>query len=139
MTTRISDVVKYLTLRRWLVSVSAGAAALVWGAVGISGQDDPLVKTEPLTAVIPRTQKEKPTFAKRQQDLLAARYDLANRPARGVTMSRGKAVQDGVRVKLPANMTWDKLAAMCRTTSGTRTPGPRASCRCRIRITRRAG
>jgi cytochrome c peroxidase len=110
---RISDVVNHLTLRRWLVSVSAvGAAVLVWGAIGISGQDDPLVKTEPLTTVMQRTQKEKPTFAKRQQDLLAARYDIANRPAQGVTMSRGKAVQDGVRVKLPANMTWDKLASM---------------------------
>ena len=41
------------------------------------------MKTEPLAAVIQRTQKEKPTFAKRQQDLLAARYDLANRPAPG--------------------------------------------------------
>jgi cytochrome c peroxidase len=111
--TRISYAVKYLTLHRWLVSVSAmGAAALVWGAVSTAGQDDPLVKTEPLTAVIQRTQKEKLTFAKRQQDLLAARYDIGNRPAPGVTMSRGKAVQDGVRVKLPANMTWDKLAAM---------------------------
>ena len=65
MKTRISDAVKDLTLRRWLVSVSAvGAAALVWGAVRISGQDDPLLKTEPLTAVIQRTQKEKPTIAK---------------------------------------------------------------------------
>ena len=27
-------------------------------------------------------------------------------------MSRGKAVQDGVRVKLPANITWDQLGAM---------------------------
>lgn len=44
--------------------------------------------------VMQRTQKEKPTFARRQQDLLTARYDLANRPAQGVTMSRGKAVQD---------------------------------------------
>ena len=51
-------------------------------------------------------------FARRQQDLLAARYDLANRPAPGVTMSRGKPVQDGVRVKLPATMTWDALASL---------------------------
>ena len=80
--------------------------------VAIFGQDDPLVKTEPLAAVIQRTQKEKPTFAKRQQDLLTLRYDLANRPAPGVTMSRGKAVQDGVRVKLAGGMTWEKLATM---------------------------
>jgi cytochrome c peroxidase len=104
---------KYLKVHPRMASAGAVCAAvLVWGAVAISGQDDPLVKTEPLAAVVERTQKEKPTFAKRQQDLLVARYDLANRPAQGVTMSRGKAVQDGVRVKLPANMTWDKLAAM---------------------------
>jgi cytochrome c peroxidase len=101
------------THRGRMVSASAlCAAALVWGAVAINGQDDPLVKTEPLAAVIQRTQKEKPTFAKRQEDLLAARYDLANRAAPGVTMSRGKAVQDGVRVKLAGGMTWDKLATM---------------------------
>jgi cytochrome c peroxidase len=101
------------THRGRMVSASAlCAAALVWGAVAMNGQDDPLVKTEPLAAVIQRTQKEKPTFAKRQEDLLAARYDLANRAAPGVTMSRGKAVQDGVRVKLAGGMTWDKLATM---------------------------
>ena len=109
----ITKTVAFITRRRWFVSVSAvGAVALLWGVVGVSGQDDPLVKVEPLATVIQRTQKEKPGFAKRQQDLLAARYDLANRPAQGVTMSRGKAVQDGVRVKLPANMTWEQLAAL---------------------------
>ena len=77
-------------------------AVIVAAVVALSGQDDPLVKTEPLAQVIQRTQSEKAGFAKRQQDLLNVRYDLANRPAQGVTMSRGKAVQDGIRVKLPA-------------------------------------
>jgi cytochrome c peroxidase len=49
---------------------------------------------------------------KRQMDLLAARYDLGDRPAAGATMSRGKALQEGVRVKLPAGTSWDALAAM---------------------------
>jgi cytochrome c peroxidase len=49
---------------------------------------------------------------KRQADLLNTRYDLADRPAKGVTMSRGKPVQDGVRVKLPSGVTWDTLATM---------------------------
>src|SRR5579883_3172356 len=49
---------------------------------------------------------------KRQMDLLAERYDLSDRPASGVTMSRGKAVQQGVRAKLPQGATWDQLAAM---------------------------
>jgi hypothetical protein len=40
------------------------------------------------------------------------RYDLSNRPAQGVTMSRGKPIQEGVRVKLPPGMTWERLTAM---------------------------
>jgi len=114
VTKRISTSAKqHESARRWLVSLSAiAAAAFVASAVGISGQDDPLLRTEPLSSVMHRTQNEKPTFAKRQSDLLAARYDLANRAAAGVTMSRGKAVQDGVRVKLAAGTTWDALAAM---------------------------
>ena len=60
------------TRRRKLVSAGAVAvAAMLWSAAGVLGQDDPLVKTEPIAAVIQRTQKEKPAFAKRQQDLLA--------------------------------------------------------------------
>jgi len=54
----------------------------------------------------------KPEVEKRQADLLNTRYDLADRPAKGVTMSRGKPVQDGVRVKLPSGVTWDTLATM---------------------------
>jgi cytochrome c peroxidase len=57
-------------------------------------------------------QNRKPEFARRQQELLARRYDLADRPAQGVAMSRGKPVQAGVRVRLPDGMTWEKLAAM---------------------------
>jgi len=97
--------------RRIAVAVTSLVVSMA-AVVVLSGQDDPLVKSEPLPDVIARTQKEKPSFAKRQQDLLDARYDLSNRPAAGVTMTRGKAVQDGVRVKLPANTTWLQLAAM---------------------------
>jgi len=67
---------------------------------------------EDFSALVKRLQAEKPKFAQRQQALLAQRYDLANRPAQGTTMSRGKSVQDGVRVKLPSGMTWEKLAAL---------------------------
>jgi cytochrome c peroxidase len=67
---------------------------------------------EDFSTLVKRLQSEKPKFATRQQALLAQRYDLANRPASGVRMSRGKAVQDGVRVKLPAGMSWEKLAAL---------------------------
>jgi len=71
-----------------------------------------LAAGEDFNALVERLQQEKPEFAKRQQDLLAVRYDLADRAARGVTMSGGKPVQEGVRVKLTQGVTWDKLAAM---------------------------
>ena len=48
----------------------------------------------------------------RQKALLEARYDLKNDPAPGVTMSRGKAVQQGVRAKLKQGTTWERLGAM---------------------------
>jgi cytochrome c peroxidase len=48
----------------------------------------------------------------KQAALLAARYDLSDRPSPTVTMSRGKPVQIGVRVKLPDGQTWDTLAQM---------------------------
>lgn len=59
-----------------------------------------------------RMKTAKPEVQKKHADLLNQRYDLSNRPAQGVTMSRGKAVQEGVRVKLPQTLTWEKLAAM---------------------------
>jgi cytochrome c peroxidase len=45
-------------------------------------------------------------------DRLAERYDLRDDPSKGVTMTRGKPLQQGVRVKLASGLTWDKLAAM---------------------------
>jgi cytochrome c peroxidase len=66
---------------------------------------------EDFKALVQRLEKEKPAFAKRHADLLAERYDLADRPAAGVTMARGKPVQGGVRVKLPRGKTWEDLAS----------------------------
>jgi cytochrome c peroxidase len=58
-------------------------------------------------------QAAKPTVMELQRTLLAERYDLANRPAKGVMMSGGrKPVQQGIRVKLPGGLTWERLAAM---------------------------
>ena len=88
----------------WLSSMLA-AALLVCGAVTIAAEED-------FATLVKRLQQEKPEFAKRHQALLTERYDLADRPAQGVTMSRGKPVQEGVRVRLPMDMTWEKLAAM---------------------------
>jgi len=59
-----------------------------------------------------KMQAAKPTIEQRQQKLLEERYDLSNRPANGVSMSRGKAIQAGVRVKLAKGTTWDALSRM---------------------------
>jgi cytochrome c peroxidase len=62
--------------------------------------------------VMARMKADKPKVMKRQLDLLGTRYDLGDHPAKGVTMSKGKAVQEGVRAKLPTGMTWEELARM---------------------------
>ena len=59
-----------------------------------------------------RMKAAKPAIEKRQADLLSERYDLSDRPAAGVTMERDKPLQEGIRVKLPEAMTWEKLASM---------------------------
>ena len=51
-------------------------------------------------------------FAKRAQKLLEERYDLSDRPSQDASMSRGKPVQEGVRVKLPSGITWKALEDM---------------------------
>jgi cytochrome c peroxidase len=72
----------------------------------------PVVMKEPLDVVMHKMKAAKPEIMKRQMDLLNARYDLSDRPAKNVTMSRGKPIQEGVRIKLPNGMTWEKLATM---------------------------
>jgi len=90
---------------RWSVMVVA-LALLVCGVV------TRVTIAEDFPALVARLRQEKPAFATRHQALLAARYDLADRPAPGVTMSRGKPVQESIRVKLPKDTTWEQLAAM---------------------------
>lgn len=54
----------------------------------------------------------KPDIGARQQALLEERYDLSDRPMKGITSGRGKPVQDGVRIKLSSGVGWQDLAAM---------------------------
>lgn len=73
----------------------------------------PVVMKEPFSETMNRMKDAKDGIMQRQMDLLKKRYDLSNKPAKGVMMSGGKKpVQEGVRVKLPAGVTWDQLAAM---------------------------
>ncbi len=67
---------------------------------------------ESFASIRSRMEAAKPAIMQRQEALLKERYDLGDRPARGVTMSRGKPLQEGVRALLPPGTTWSKLAAM---------------------------
>ena len=99
--------------RGWMVALLAVGLVGVGAAIGASAPSSYLpVTEEDFRTVLSRMRAAKPTVEKRQQDLLAARYDLADLPASGATMSRGKTIQGGVRVKLPSGVTWDALARM---------------------------
>lgn len=54
---------------------------------------------------------EKPEAMARQLQLLEARYDLSDNPSE-VLMTGGKPVQQGVRVLLPDDFTWNELAGL---------------------------
>lgn len=58
-----------------------------------------------------KMKKEKATIMKKSREFLEERYDLSNKPGK-TKMTRGKPIQEGVRVKLPKGMTWEKLAEM---------------------------
>jgi cytochrome c peroxidase len=73
----------------------------------------PVVITEDFATIMQRDKAAKFEVMQRQTALLGERYDLSDRPAAGVMMSGGrKPVQEGVRVKLPGQVSWDQLAAM---------------------------
>jgi len=77
-----------------------------------SSSHSPVVIQEEFASVMSRMSAAKPAIMQRQKALLEERYDLSDRPAAGVTMARGKAVQGGVRSKLRGAMTWERLAQM---------------------------
>ena len=70
----------------------------------------PVVIQEDFGSIMSRMSAAKAGVMKRQMSLLEERYDLSNRPAKGRTMTRGKPIQEGVRVKLRGGTTWEKLA-----------------------------
>jgi hypothetical protein len=72
----------------------------------------PVAIDQPFAAIMAHDVAAKPAIEREHQALLEERYDLGDHPAQGVTMERGKPLQEGVRVKLPPGVTWEQLAAM---------------------------
>jgi cytochrome c peroxidase len=105
-----------LPTRKISAMMAFGGLLIVLGVVYAQerGQTSymPVDIKETFAAIMARMTTAKPAIEKAHTDLLNECYDLADRAAQGVTMSRGKPVQAGIRVKLASGMTWETLAAM---------------------------
>jgi len=102
---------------RWAVFGFLCSLIIVFGVAFaqdmVKSSYSPVVINEPFEKIMTRMKNAKSEVMKRQMDLLNERYDISNRPAKGVMMSGGtKALQEGVRVKLPDGITWQELANM---------------------------
>ncbi|MBY0358249.1 MAG: hypothetical protein K2W82_09635 [Candidatus Obscuribacterales bacterium] len=95
-----------------LTSMSLGLGIVYGQELQKQSSYMPVVIKEAFDAVVARMSGAKPAIEARHQALLASRYDLSNRPAPGETMTGGKPLQDGIRVKLPQSLSWDDLANM---------------------------
>jgi hypothetical protein len=114
---------------QWLGVVSLVAALLVAAACYLSApaaapgsqpaaassydQITPLLLgQETFRARLDKDRADNPAVTTRQRTLLDERYDLSPRPHATQTMSRGKPVPVGPTARLPAGVTWEKLAAL---------------------------
>jgi cytochrome c peroxidase len=98
---------------------AALSGGLVIGVGSLLAQDEKQISSylpvdihETFSAIFSRMTAAKPEVIKRHSALLEQRYDLSDRPAKEITMSRSKPLQQGVRVKLPPGVTWNQLAKM---------------------------
>jgi cytochrome c peroxidase len=101
---------------KWVGLAVGGGAAVVAAALAAELPPDATYRQLPmlpLSAVKAQDEADKPAVMRRAADELAKRYDLADHPIPNVMMSGGRrAVQGGVRVKLPQGASWDGLAQM---------------------------
>ncbi len=106
-----------VTGMRTVVGLAAAWAAVL-AVPFVRGQEAPpssyapVVERESFERLVERMVAEKAAIAQRHHRLLNERYDLSDRAADGVAMSRGKPIQAGVRVRLPEGVTWQQLSAM---------------------------
>jgi cytochrome c peroxidase len=123
-----------MRLNHWL-RYTVGTA--FWGILFVSGTDKtsdadttppappPGSTSASFRSLQQSTSADKPKVMAAAHDLLQERYDLVNRPAPGVTMSRGKQVQAGVRVRLSNGLSWERLAALTAAEIRTRDLWPK--------------
>ncbi len=104
--------------RRFSLTALLLVVALVTQSAIVNAQDAPpssyapVVERESFDSVVQRMKNAKPSIAQRHKALLESRYDLSDRSAQSVKMSRGKSVQSGTRVRLPEGASWEQLGDM---------------------------
>lgn len=100
-------------MQRRKLQLAMGIVMSVWTSLLYASPPSsymPVVIQEDFSAMVKRMQASKNSVMLRHKNLLEQRYDLSNRPSNTVTMTGGKPVQQGVRVKLPSGINWDALA-----------------------------
>ncbi len=102
---------KRLTLLILCFLLVAATSAFVAGQEPEQKRNDPADPAAAFQKVLQEKTAKKAAIMRDARNYLAQRYDLGNRPS-PVKMFRGKPVQQGVRVKLPAGVTWQQLAQM---------------------------
>lgn len=94
-----------------LIGIVVALPTIVWAQVPPTSYA-PVVMNKSFDETVATMSAAKDKIMERHMKLLKERYDLSDKPTEGVTMSRGKSVQAGVRVKLPKGVTWQELADM---------------------------
>src|SRR5262245_36933668 len=100
--------------RPWL-RLTAGLGGVVlflWGLAVAQEPAKPAAAEAGFDSVMAKMKAAKADNMKKNQTLLGESYGLADKPSMSVKMSRGKAGQEGVRVKVPKGTSWEKLAEM---------------------------
>ena len=103
------------TIHRFLLGLlTLAGAGLGLGQTARPSSYLPVNPAEEFSATLVRLKTEKPAVMQRQRELLQERYDLRDDPVTSgtMTMTRGKPIQQGVRVRLVPGTSWAGLAGL---------------------------
>src|SRR5882757_5575438 len=114
---RLRSLVKRPLITRAATSIVIGMAGLAtaWTVFAAPPKDQtymPVVPTKSFEEIYKGDTGEKDEVLARQKALLEKRYDLSNNASDVQMSGKRKAIQQGVRVKLPSGATWEKLEGM---------------------------
>ena len=111
-------------MRTSLKVVSCLAAGCVLGTLSLTAAQEvqkrraddntyaPVVITKPFDQIYKEDTAARAGVLEAQKKLLDSRYDMSDKASKDMMAGGRKAVQQGVRVKLPSGVTWQQLAKM---------------------------